>query len=140
MAPRPRINKRHRLLLNARSGPLSIVRSIFMGQIAMSFLPPEYWQDFQRLTVDVCAFKWPRETVHEYGREGQAQDGVDVHVYDSTEDYHVGIQCKRRRQYGHSGRVLAGGVLTKKEIEEEIAKAEQFAHSLGLYIIATTAL
>jgi len=28
-------------------------RSLYMGQVAISFLPPEYWQDFQRMTVDV---------------------------------------------------------------------------------------
>lgn len=112
-----------------------------MGQIVVSVLPPEYWEDFEQLTLDVFKIVWEDNNAQKHGRSGQDQSGVDVFGRDvRLENKWVGVQCKKRRLIGPDGRLLAGGSLTKDDIAEEIKKAFSFRPVLAHFIVATTAL
>lgn len=90
--------------------------------------PPANWQDFQTLTADVAKSKYVEDSVQEYGRQGQSQNGVDVYAVDTLEK-RIGIQCKETKSSS----------LTSKNIDDEINKAKNFKPALDLFIIATTA-
>ncbi|MCO7574238.1 hypothetical protein NJH78_30045 [Pseudomonas chlororaphis] len=99
-----------------------------MNQVQIFMPPPANWQDFQTLIADVAKSKYIEDSVQEYGRQGQSQNGVDVYAVDTLEK-HIGIQCKETK----SSR------LKIKNINDEINKAKNFKPALDLFIIATTA-
>ncbi|WP_116799794.1 hypothetical protein [Pseudomonas syringae] len=99
-----------------------------MNQIQIFMPPPANWQDFQTLMGDVARSKYVGESVQEYGRQGQRQDGVDVYATDILEKC-IGIQCKETKNPS----------LTIKHVDDEIIKARKFTPALDLFIIATTA-
>jgi hypothetical protein len=110
-----------------------------MSQIQRSFLPPEYWQDFQKIVLSDAEREWSDANCQLYGREGQAQDGIDVLVTFQTRGS-VGIQAKKRRLYDANGVVKLDGGLTTAEIDAMVTEAEKFKPKLSEFIIATTAL
>jgi hypothetical protein len=89
--------------------------------------PPSNWQDFQSLVKSIATSRFDAATVVEYGRQGQAQDGVDVYAEDLF-GKKIGIQCKETK-----------GDLEEKVIRREADKARSFRTNLDLFIIATTA-
>lgn len=99
-----------------------------MNQIQIFMPPPANWQDFQTLTADVAKSRYVEDSVQEYGRQGQCQNGVDVYAVDALGKC-IGIQCKETK----------GSSLTSKNIDDEINKAKNFKPALDLFIIATTA-
>jgi len=99
-----------------------------MNQVQIFMPPPSNWQDFQVLVADVAKSKYVENSVQEYGRQGQSQNGIDVYAVDVF-DKHIGIQCKETKKVK----------LTSKVIDDEIVKAQKFKPSLDLFIIATTA-
>ena len=110
-----------------------------MGQVSMELSPPLYWQAFQELTVDLCRFLWPDGSpVDVFGRDGQAQNGVDVFVW--QEEKITGIQCKKRRRTKADGVLEAGGDFSGANIKAMIKEAEGFQPELSHFIIATTGL
>jgi hypothetical protein len=99
-----------------------------MNQVQIFMPPPANWQDFQSLIADVAKSRYVEDSVQEYGRQGQRQDGVDVYAVDVLEK-RIGIQCKETKSQK----------LTSKIVDDEIAKAKNFKPALNLFIIATTA-
>lgn len=89
------------------------------------------WQDFQ----DLCAQLW-KELMsdmesHQYGRNGQQQNGVDIYGKYRFDTKYTGIQCK-----GKNGNYESN--LTPSEIDDECKKAVNFVPQLGTFIMATT--
>lgn len=107
------------------------------GQIRMMIKPPEWWPEFQELTLDLCNIRWPNAVNEIYGREGQKQKGIDITSRD--EMGLRGVECKKRRQPKKVGdRVPAGGSLTEKKIDAIIEKADKEGLPLKRLYIATT--
>lgn len=106
-----------------------------MGNIQVEIMPPLLWQDFERLTLDVCKKHWKDDYAWKNGREGQNQDGVDV--FGRNEGKNTGVQCKKRKNKSANGE-NPSSTLTIQEIDEEVAKAKEFRPKLDRFIIATT--
>src|SRR6266542_6150435 len=96
--------------------------------------PPKNWQDFEDLCHALWECEWSCPTIQKNGRSGQTQRGVDIFGRPFGGDKFHGIQCKLKS-------IDAGGspVLTRAEIEHEVAQAKAFAPPLQQLIIATTA-
>lgn len=96
--------------------------------------PPKNWQDFEMLCKKLWGEIWNcADTIKFNGRSGQNQCGVDIYGMPEGKIEYYGIQCKGKDQYIHAQ-------LTKKEIDEEIAKARNFKPTLGALYFATTAV
>ncbi|MDK1254324.1 hypothetical protein QMS78_17705 [Cronobacter dublinensis] len=89
--------------------------------------PPSNWQDFQTLVGDVARFKYIPESVQEYGRLGQKQNGVDV-IAESINGDIIGFQCKETKKVA----------ITTKVVDIEIEKAKNFVPKLSVFFIVTT--
>lgn len=88
--------------------------------------PPENDTDFEVLCLDLFkAYKRPATEPQRWGRNGQAQHGIDF-VIDLPEDL-IGYQCKCTR------------VLTTANVEGEITKLAGFPLPLTAYVFLTTA-
>ena len=112
-----------------------------MGQIVVSINPPEYWEEFELLTLDMCKIIWEDNNAQRHGRSGQNQFGVDIYGYDyNHKNFLIGVQCKKRSPVDPTGKILAGGLFTEREIVVEIEKATNFQPKLDEFILATTAL
>lgn len=100
--------------------------------------PPGNWQDFERLTLDLCRKIWTNDYAERHGRAGQAQAGVDVYGHNRVAGEFTGVQCKKRSSIqGDIDR--PSPVLTTADIDKEIDAASRFSPALGRFIIATTA-
>lgn len=99
-----------------------------MNQIQIFMPPPANWQDFQTLVADVARVKFVDDSVQEYGRQGQTQNGVDIYAVD-IHGQGVGIQCKETKGPG----------LTVRIINDEIEKVKKFTPAIDLFVVATTA-
>jgi tetratricopeptide (TPR) repeat protein len=93
--------------------------------------PPGNWQDFERLCYDLYSRRWDADDAVLHGRQGQAQNGVDIYGHD-RQGRSVGVQCKAKDQ-------TYDGVLPEKELRAEVAKALKFKPPLDVFVIATTA-
>jgi hypothetical protein len=98
-----------------------------MNQFQIFMPPPKDWQDFQILTAEVARVKYVSDSVQEYGRQGQSQNGVDVFARDIF-DKNIGIQCKETKKNG----------LTTAIVDNEAKEAGKFSPQLDLFIVATT--
>lgn len=98
-----------------------------MNQVQVYMPPPSNWQDFQILIAEVAKVKYISDSVQEYGRQGQAQNGVDIYATDVF-GKSIGIQCKETKT----------NAITNKKIDTEIKNAINFKPSLDLFIITTT--
>ena len=67
-----------------------------------------------------------KESVHEYGRQGQRQNGVDVYAEDG-DGRKIGIQCKETKK-----------VLDEQVVLTEATNAKGFFEQLKVFIVATT--
>jgi len=89
-----------------------------MPNPSTSELPrPKSWDEFEDIVAGIYKRFWEDEHTTRNGRSGQRQHGVDI--YGRPYNYggmYVGVQCKR----------LDEGKLTKKRIETEIEKADNF--------------
>jgi cellulose synthase operon protein C len=93
--------------------------------------PPANWQDFESLCAKLWRHIWQDDSIHRFGRPGQAQHGVDIAGRPKGGGL-VGIQCKAKD-------AVSGKALTLDEIKDEVAKAEGFDPPLTRLIFATTA-
>lgn len=91
---------------------------------------PANWQDFEELCLRLWQAEWNDKHAQRYGRQGQAQNGVDICGHDNGSFECSGVQCKC---------VADDGNITEQIITDEISKAEKFSPKLEHYIIATTA-
>ena len=100
----------------------------------VAFPPPQHWQDFENLTVEVFRAVFDDPGAQGHGRSGQAQYGVDVFGRELGRGRLVGIQCKRK-----SATIdLPGSTLSMGEIRAEVAQAETFNPKIDYLILATT--
>jgi hypothetical protein len=92
-------------------------------------LPPKSWDEFEDIVADLYARLWEDPHTQRYGRDGQAQQGVDICGRPAhLNGIWAGIQCKRYAQ----------STLSLDIVKAEIDKAETFEPSLAEYLIATT--
>lgn len=98
-----------------------------MNQLQVFLPPPTNWQDFQTLVVEVARVKYDPNSVQEYGRQAQAQNGVDVYATDHF-DKHIGIQCKETKKAS----------ISTRDVDDEVKLAKNFTPQLDLFIVATT--
>jgi len=94
----------------------------------LNFPPPSNWQDFQVLTLRLVEQVCDPTTVHEYGRQGQSQNGVDVYG-EMFGGLQLGVQCKQMQP---------GKQLTLKVIRAEADEARSFLPALDTFVVATT--
>jgi hypothetical protein len=94
---------------------------------------PANWQDFKNLCKKLWGEIWNCPEIKKNGRNGQAQQGVDVYGIPFGEDQYYGIQCKGKDEYTDSQ-------FTDKEIIAEIEKAKLFQPPLKKLYFATTAV
>ena len=109
-----------------------------MGSIVVDIFPPAYWQDFERLTLDIAKIQWKDDYVERHGREGQAQGGIDVLGYNHSAREQTGIQCKKRALKTKPSHESPSNTLTIQEIDEELEKVKSSKHILDRFIIATS--
>lgn len=93
----------------------------------MNVSPPNGWDEFEDIVCSIAKVHWKTPSFQRHGRQGQAQNGVDVYGYDA-EDKIIGLQCKNTIE-GISANIIA----------DEIQNAESFQPPLSKLIIATTA-
>ncbi|PBS13986.1 hypothetical protein CMZ82_00415 [Lysobacteraceae bacterium NML93-0792] len=94
----------------------------------LNFPPPANWQDFQILTARLAELMCIEGSVHEYGRQGQRQAGVDVYG-ELHGGEHLGVQCKEME---------LGKKLSERLIRIEADKALKFEPALKIFVVATT--
>ncbi|WP_335957225.1 hypothetical protein [Acinetobacter bereziniae] len=111
-----------------------------MGNITVDIMPPSYWQDFEKLTLDYAKLVWSDDYACRNGRQGQLQAGVDVYGYNYNKKEHTGIQCKKRIWKTKVGADSPSNTLTTKEIDDELKAAKAFYPPLDRFIIATSGL
>lgn len=114
-----------------------IFQGEIVGNIQVDISPPSYWQDFERLTLDVLKIKWGDDYAERNGRQGQPQSGVDVYGYNHKENESTGVQCKQRKNKKNLNEKLASTLKTE-EIDIEIEAAKSFKPGLARFVIATT--
>lgn len=89
----------------------------------MNIPTPKSWNEFQAITTSALKIRWSNQNFQEYGRGGQAQQGVDIYGHDDL-GRSVGVQCKNKT------------VLTSDEADAEIKLAENFQPALDNYFFA----
>jgi hypothetical protein len=109
-----------------------------MGNISVDIMPPSYWQDFERLTLDWAKRAWNDQYAERNGRQGQAQAGVDVSGFNYGQREHTGVQCKKRIWLTKPGSDAPSNTLTPAEIDAEVKAARAFVPARDRFIIATT--
>jgi hypothetical protein len=92
--------------------------------------PPATWEAFEEICADLFSLLWNDPNLVRYGRQGQAQNGVDIYGNDNGDD--AGVQCKAKREWPPAK-------LTKADIDAEVEKAKAFTPKLKTYVIVTTA-
>jgi hypothetical protein len=97
-----------------------------MNQIQIYLPPPRDWQIFQDLIFELAKIKYKENTVQNYGRQGQKQNGVDIFATDYN-DENIGLQCKETKS-----------IITEDVIYDECNKAMHFSPILNTFIICTT--
>lgn len=109
-----------------------------MGNLPLVYLPPNNWQDFEKLLRGVIEVIWEQKGWQNYGRLGQSQLGIDLFGYDNRGIF-VGVQCKKINPFTATGELLNTSILTESYINKEICLAEQFRDpSIEKFIFATT--
>lgn len=99
-------------------------------KIAQTLRRPANWQDFESLCLLLWREEWKSDDLKKNGRNGQAQNGVDISGHRESENEYSGIQCKCKP---------GNKPLTKDEIDEEIENAKAFKPALRRLVFATTA-
>jgi tetratricopeptide (TPR) repeat protein len=99
-----------------------------MPTISSSQLPPpDSWEEFEQIVLDIVQQEWKDPTAIENGRTGQAQHGIDIVCTPKQfNGDRCGVQCKNT------------ATSDADVIEDEVEKAEQFQPSLNRFIVATT--
>lgn len=97
----------------------------------LNLLYPSNWADFQDLCFQLWKEMWRDPDAHPNGRNGQAQNGVDIWGKNMFDHDYSGVQCK-----GKNGNYQSQ--LTMDEIDSECKKAINFQPRLTSFIMATT--
>lgn len=88
---------------------------------------PTSWDEFEDICLSSFKTRWTSPNLQRHGRQGQAQQGVDIYGQDNFSSL-VGIQCKN----------TVNGI-SEAVVDSEIAEAEKFSPPLRNLYIATTA-
>src|SRR5258708_5121270 len=91
--------------------------------------PPNDPTAFESLCLDLWRDIWQDNAAQKNGRRGQPQAGIDV--FGVNQGNWIGVQCKQKDG-------LLRHKLTLKELNEEVAAAQQFKPPLSVFILATT--
>lgn len=106
--------------------------------ISQFFQPPLYWQQFEELAAGLLREVYDVPNAQQFGRPGQAQDGVDV--YGTSRRYGmIGIQCKRLSDLDEHGHPYPGGPINRRYLRDAAQEALSFKSDLRLWVLATTA-
>jgi hypothetical protein len=98
-----------------------------MPTIADSRLPaPTSPSEFEEICRDSFGERWSNPNFVRHGRQGQAQQGVDIYGCDSR-GARIGIQCKNTIRS-----------ITRSIVDTEVANAEGFSPPIKTLYIATT--
>ena len=109
-----------------------------MPTVSQFFQPPLYWQQFEDLAHGLLGEVYSSPDAQQFGRPGQAQDGIDV--FGRSKRYGmIGVQCKRLSDLDENGSPFPGGPVTRKLLRQEAAKSLDFKAKLSIWILATTA-
>jgi len=92
---------------------------------------PENWQDFESLCKKLWWEIWKCDEIKKNWRQWQKQNWVDIYWTPKWNKAYYWIQCKWKDDY-------INWTLTKKEINEEIKKANEFRPKLKKLYFATT--
>ena len=87
--------------------------------------PPDNWQKFESLCLDIFRHQWDDIYAQKNGRSGLEQHGTDI--YGSPKRYPQeshGVQCKGKD-------ALYGQKVTARELKEEVAKSLEFKPQLN---------
>lgn len=109
-----------------------------MPTLSQFFQPPQYWQQFEDLAQGLLGEVYDIPDAQQFGRPGQAQDGVDVFGRSKRRGM-VGMQCKRLSDLDENGDPVPGGGVTRKLLRAEAEKSLGFKSKLSIWILATTA-
>lgn len=92
--------------------------------------PPKSWEQFEELCADTFQEEFQDYALVRNGRQGQAQDGVDI-VARQGVLWPIGIQCKKKSRWPVKK-------VTPRDVDDEIAKAKNFKPALKvLYFVST---
>lgn len=107
----------------------------------MDYPIPAYWQDFERLTCEICKLLWNDPGAQRHGRSGQAQGGIDISGRDKTNgSQRVVVQCKKRVWKTLPSKETPQNTLTIEDIDNEIKEFINSKKKADRYIIAFTGL
>lgn len=99
-----------------------------MSTISSSRYPkPISWDEFERISLSAFGLRWDNPNLTRHGRQGQAQQGVDIYGKDNLERL-VGVQCKNTINS-----------ISEALVDVEVKNAESFKPQLSSLFIATTA-
>lgn len=109
-----------------------------MPTVNQFFQPPLLWQQFEDLANGLLGEVYNIPDAQQFGRAGQAQDGVDV--FGRSKRYGmIGVQCKRLADVDANGDPYPGGPISRKFLRDAANDALVFKHTLSIWILATTA-
>lgn len=111
---------------------------MWVPTVSQFFQPPLYWQQFEDLAHGLLGEVYSSPDAQQFGRPGQAQDGVDVFGHSKRYGM-IGVQCKRLSDLDENGSPFPGGPITRKLLRQEAAKSLGFKAPLSIWILATTA-
>lgn len=90
---------------------------------------PKSWDEFEDIVWEIYARRWQDPHAQRYGRNGQAQKGVDIYGKESNSNKYVVVQCKRYEDKSFN----------LSTITSEVSKLEELTFPINEYLIATTA-
>lgn len=90
---------------------------------------PKSWDEFEDIVWNIYIRKWQDLHAQRYGKNGQAQNGIDIYGQQDNSNKYIVIQCKRCQD----------NKLNPQIIGVEAAKADNFSSSVSEYVITTTA-
>jgi hypothetical protein len=93
--------------------------------------PPKSWEQFEELCADTFQEEFQDYALVRHGRQGQAQDGVDI-VGRQGVLWPIGVQCKKKSRWPVKK-------VTIQDLNDEVAKAKQFKPALKVFYLVSTA-
>lgn len=94
---------------------------------SMHLPKPKSWDEFEDMVCDAMKIRWHNPDFTRHGRQGQAQQGVDIYGNNDS-NFLAGIQCKNT--------ILS---IDMDVINKELNSAEAFTPEIKALYIATTA-
>ncbi len=93
--------------------------------------PPKSWEQFEELCADTFQEEFQDYALVRHGRQGQAQDGVDIVAHQGVL-WPIGVQCKKKSRWPVKK-------VTTHDLDVEVAKAKKFIPALKVFYVVSTA-